>query len=203
MGCMLVDVQHDITRMYLSSANDADPGAVETAFQELEAEGRERLAHEGVPEEHMSFQRFMDMRYQGQWRSLPAAVGSPITSLDAAIEEFHKEHGREHNYRRDDAPVEIYRLSLRAIGVTPKPEMARRKLEPAAQFSPVGERSVLFDEGDARLVTPVYQRDDLPPGATFDGPAIIDQLDSTTVVPPGTRATVDEWLNIRIDILEN
>ncbi|MEA2319439.1 MAG: N-methylhydantoinase, partial [Solirubrobacteraceae bacterium] len=67
----------------------------------------------------------------------------------------------------------------------------------------VGERSVLFDEGDARLVTPVYQRDDLPPGATFDGPAIIDQLDSTTVVPPGTRATVDEWLNIRIDILEN
>jgi N-methylhydantoinase A len=67
----------------------------------------------------------------------------------------------------------------------------------------VGERSVLFDEGDERLATPIFARDDLPPGATFEGPAIIDQLDSTTVVPPATRATVDEWLNIRIDILED
>jgi N-methylhydantoinase A len=203
MGCMLVDIQHDITRMYLSSANDADPAEVERAFVDLEAEGRERLAHEGVAEEHMTFQRFMDMRYQGQWRSLPAPVGAPITTLGPAIEEFHKEHGREHNYRRDDAPVEIYRLSLRAIGVTPKPELARRGLVPDAPFAPIDERAVLFDEGDERVLTPVYHRDDLPPGATFDGPAVIDQLDSTTLVPPGTRATVDEWLNIRIDILED
>ena len=61
---------------------------------------------------------------------------------------------------------------------------------------------MLFDESPEALPTPVHRRDDLPAGAVLEGPAIVDQLDSTTVVPPGTRATVDEWLNIRIEILE-
>jgi N-methylhydantoinase A len=150
----------------------------------------------------MTFQRFMDMRYQGQWRSLPAAVGAPIETLGPAIEEFHKEHGREHNYRRDDVPVEIYRLSLRAIGVTPKPEIARRAVTGGARPDPVDVRPVLFDESPDRMDTPIYRRDDLSPGFEIDGPAIIDQLDSTTLVPPGCHARVDEWMNIRIDILE-
>jgi N-methylhydantoinase A len=149
----------------------------------------------------MSLQRLVDMRYLGQWRSLTVPVSGPV-DLQEAVDRFHAEHERAYNYRRDDAPVEIYRLSLRAIGVTPKPELAKRGLTPDAPFAPIDERQVLFDEGDDRLATPVYHRDDLPPGASFDGPAVIDQLDSTTLVPPGTRATVDAWLNIRIDILE-
>ena len=200
MGCMLVDVRHDITRMYLKSANDADPAVVEQAFQELEAEGRERLHHEGVPDSAMSFQRFVDMRYQGQWRSMSIRIGDRVDSMAEAIEEFHKEHGREHNYRRDDAPVEIYRLSLRAIGVTPKPEIAQHVLVDVGSVQPLEVRSVRFDESPDRLDTPVYRRADLPPGFTCEGPAIIDQLDSTTVVPPGSTATVDQWLNIRIEI---
>jgi N-methylhydantoinase A len=202
MGCMLVDVQHDITRMYLHGAAEADPAVVEEAYEELMEEGRERLAREGVAPEHMSFERFMDMRYQGQWRSMSVPVDAPLSSIDAAVQRFHEEHGREHNYRRDDAPVEIYRLSLRAIGVTPKPELAQHALDGAVPPRPAAWRDVLFDENPEALSTPVHRRDDLPAGAVLEGPAIVDQLDSTTVVPPGTRATVDEWLNIRIEILE-
>ena len=202
MGCMLVDVQHDITRMYLRSANDAEPAVVEAAFKELEEEGRERLTHEKVPASAMTFQRSIDMRYEGQWRSLAVRVGDSITSMADAIAEFHTEYEREHNYRRDEAPVEIYRLSLRAIGVTPKPEIARATLVEGATVEPVEVRAVRYDEANERLDTPVYQRDDLPAGFTQQGPVIIDQLDSTTLVPPGSRATVDEWLNIRIDIEE-
>jgi N-methylhydantoinase A len=202
MGCMLVDVQHDITRMYLKSANDADPAVVEQAYLELEEEGRTRLEHEGVPEEHMTFQRYMDMRYQGQWRSMSVAVERPTGDMAASIEAFQAEYGREHNYRRDDAPVEIYRLQVRAVGVTPKPELARRPLDTSAPLVSTDKRLVLFDESDERVLTPVYERSALAPGATFEGPAIIDQLDSTTVVPPNTRASVDEWMNIRIDIME-
>jgi N-methylhydantoinase A len=142
------------------------------------------------------------MRYQGQWRSMSVPVDTPLTSIEAAVRRFHEEHGREHNYRRDDAPVEIYRLSLRAIGVTPKPELAQHPLDGAVPPRPVAWRDVLFDESPEALPTPVHRRDDLPAGAVLEGPAIVDQLDSTTVVPPGTRATVDQWLNIRIEILE-
>ncbi len=202
LGCLLVDIQHDLTRMYLSSANDADPKVVEDAFQELEASGRERLEHEGVPEEQMTFQRFIDMRYKGQWRAMAVRVGPQIVSLDDAISKFHDAHGREHNYRRDDAPVEIYRLSLRAIGKTPKPAMESRPITKGAEATPVEHRDVRYDEVPERLSTPVFNRDDLVPGFEMDGPLIIDQLDSTTVVPPGCRAKVDEWMNIQIAIGE-
>lgn len=202
LGCLLVDVQHDITKMYLKSANEAEPTVVEEAFQELEASGRERLEHEGVTPEQMSFQRFIDMRYQGQWRAMSVRVGSSIDSMDEAIKEFHAEHGREHNYSREDAPVEIYRLSLRAIGTTPKPEMGRRAVIEGSTAEPFEHRNARYDELPDRVSTPVFNRDDLPPGFEIDGPVIIDQLDSTTVVPPGCKARVDEWMNIQITIEE-
>ncbi len=202
LGCLLVDIQHDLTRMYLTNANDADPKIVEEAYQQLEASGRERLAHEGVEPDDMSFQRFIDMRYQGQWRAMAVRVPDTITTMEAAISEFHEEHGREHNYRRDDVPVEIYRLSLRAIGKTTKPEMGKRAITGDESAQPVEHREVRFAEAKERLTTPVYNREDLAPGFQLDGPVIIDQLDSTTIVPPGCSARVDEWMNIQITIGE-
>ncbi len=203
LGCLLVDVQHDVTRMYLSDADAASVDDIEKAFQELEEEGRDRLLSEGVPPEKMTFERYMDMRYRGQWRSMSVAVGRPLTAMAAAVGEFHAEHGREHNYRRDDAPVEIYRLSVRAIGVTPKPEMESRQGAGGDAPEPASTRAVAFDDRDGRIETPVYERAALGPGVILPGPAIVTQLDSTTLVPPNAVASVDGWLNIRIDIKED
>jgi N-methylhydantoinase A len=61
---------------------------------------------------------------------------------------------------------------------------------------------VHFDEVEEGVETPIYSHDGLPAGAVIEGPAIVEQLDSTTVVPPGVRAEVDEWLNIRIHVAE-
>jgi N-methylhydantoinase A len=201
LGCLLVDIRHDISVMYLGRADSLDPEDVEAKFQELEAEGRERLAHESVPEDRMSLQRFVDMRYLGQWRSMSIPVTGPIRSLDEAIATFHQEHGREHNYERPDAPVEVYRLGVTAVGLTPKAELARYESE-SGSATPVATRKVHFEESDRPFETPVYNRDDLPAGSSIEGPAIIDQLDSTTVVPPGVPAEVDVWLNIRMRIPE-
>jgi N-methylhydantoinase A len=140
------------------------------------------------------------MRYLGQWRSLSSSVAAPL-DLDAAVASFHAEHEREYNYRRDDTPVEIYRLGVQAVGVTPKPELARHSRDGALP-APGSTRKVRFDDGSTHE-TPVYPRSDLPAGATLEGPAVVDQLDSTTVVPPGWRAEVDEWLNIRMHDTED
>ena len=139
------------------------------------------------------------MRYLGQWRSLrsPSAVAGRRSTRRS--QRFHAEHEREYTYRRDDAPVEIYRLSVRAIGVTPKPELARHDADGGAP-EPAERARRPLRRGEARSTTPVYARDDLPAGARFEGPAVIDQLDSTTLVPPGVKAEVDEWLNIRMQI---
>jgi N-methylhydantoinase A len=196
LGCLLVDVRHDLSAMFLAHAESVDADALETEFGKLEAEGRERLVAEGVPEEQMSIQRLVDMRYVGQWRSLTVSVSAPVDVADA-VSRFHAEHERAYNYRRDGAPVEIYRLSVRAVGVTPKPQLQRHELN-GSHASAAGSRPVHFDPSGDAVETPLYVRSDLPAGTKLSGPAIIDQLDSTTVVPPGWRAEVDEWLNIRM-----
>ncbi|HZR93948.1 MAG TPA: hydantoinase/oxoprolinase family protein, partial [Gaiellaceae bacterium] len=196
LGCLLVDVRHDLSTMFLGAVETVDPDELESEFAKLEAEARERLEHEDVPEEQMSVQRLVDMRYLGQWRSLTVPVGSPV-DLEDATARFHAEHSREYNYRRDGAPVEIYRLNVRAVGVTPKPEL-RRHERAAGAPSPYATRAVRFDESPETVPTPVYARADLAAGATLEGPAIVEQLDSTTLVPPGWRAEVDESLNIRM-----
>jgi N-methylhydantoinase A len=197
LGCLLVDVRHDLSAMFLGHADTVDRDALEGEFAKLEAEGRERLAAEGVPDEQMSVHRLVDMRYLGQWRSLTVPVSAPADLADA-IARFHADHERAYNYRRDGSPVEIYRLSVRAVGVTPKPELERHELDGAGAAA-AGSRPVHFDASGTAVDTPVYVRDEVPAGVTIEGPATIDQLDSTTLVPPGWRATVDEWLNIRMD----
>jgi N-methylhydantoinase A len=195
LGCLLVDVRHDLSTMFLGAVDTVDPADLEREFASLEAEARERLEAENVPSGQMQLQRTIDMRYLGQWRSLSIPVASPL-DLGAASASFHGEHEREYNYRRDDAPVEIYRLGVQAVGATPKPELARHSLDGGLP-APAATRSVRFDDGSAHE-TPVYLRSEIHAGTTFDGPAVVDQLDSTTLVPPGWRAEVDEWLNIRM-----
>jgi N-methylhydantoinase A len=197
LGCLLVDVRHDLSAMFLAHVDTVDSDALAAEFDRLEAEGRERLAAESVPEEQMSLQRLVDMRYLGQWRSLTVPVSAPV-DLEDAVSRFHAEHERAYNYRRDDAPVEIYRLSVRAVGVTPKPQLKRHEASTSTS-EPTGSRPVHFDASGDAVDTPCYLRADLPAGATLEGPAIVGQMDSTTVVPPGWHAVVDEWLNIRMD----
>jgi N-methylhydantoinase A len=169
---------------------------LEGEFAKLEAEARERLEAEEVPPERMSVQRLIDMRYLGQWRSLTIPVDAP-TDVEAAVRRFHDEHFREYNYRREGTPVEIYRVSVRAVGATAHAELARHETSNGVP-SPRTLRAVRFHERDGLVETPVYARSDLGAGTALEGPAVIEQLDSTTVIPPGWHAEVDEWLNIRM-----
>jgi len=87
------------------------------------------------------------------------------------------------------------------VGITPKPELTRHEPEPGAALpDPVTRRPVHFDEEDDAVDTPVFDRDSLKAGTTLEGPAIVQQLDSTIVVPPGVTAEVDPQLIIRMTI---
>jgi N-methylhydantoinase A len=198
LGCLLVDIRHDLSAMFLRRADAADPAEIEAEFGKLEAEARERLRHERVPDEQISLQRSIAMRYLGQWRSLSVPTGVGAEAVADAVARFHDEHERAFSYRRDGAAVEIYQLELQAIGVTPKPDLARH--EPISTELPAPEalREVRFD--GVAISTPVYRREDLAAGVRFTGPVVIDQLDSTTLVPPGVEAEVDGWLNIILHV---
>jgi N-methylhydantoinase A len=97
----------------------------------------------------------------------------------------------------------LYRLELAAVGLTDDVRLPRGDRDDNAELpEPRATRDVWFDDQAGPASTPVYHRDDLPAGVQFVGPAVIDQLDSTTVVPPGVLAEIDENLNMRLHITE-
>jgi N-methylhydantoinase A len=202
LGCLMVDIRHDLSVMHLRVAAGADATEVEARFAELEEQGRALMRAEGVDEAHTTLERSIDMRYLGQWRSMTIEVDAPVESLDAAVARFHTEHERVHNFRRDDTPVEMYRLSVRATGTVDKARLEHHDTAAGRNAAPTPRerRRVLFDNVEGPIETPVYDRSELPAGSELAGPAVIDQLDSTTVIPPGVTARVDEWRNLRLEM---
>lgn len=199
VGCLLVDVRHDLTKMFLANASEVDLHELEGEFTALDAEANERLEAEGVGPERRSLIRTVDMRYRGQWRSLTIPVGRPLRSLDEAVASFHAMHQREYAFHREDTPVEIYRLGIEAVGLTPKPQFARH--EPVDRdATPTGSRPVVFDHMEGPVETSLYERSHLQAGERIAGPAVVEQFDSTTLIPPYASAVVDEWLNLRITV---
>ena len=195
LGCLLVDIQHDFSDSFMAPAVGTDPADIEAAFGKLEAMAAERLSHEGVAAKDIVLQRNVEMMYQGQWRSLAVPAPSKITDIDALIDGFHNEHEREFNYRREDAPVSIFRVALTATGMVPKAEL---QTHPVKANTPTTDatREVWFEgKGHTSMV---FERTDLTAGAKFDGPAIVEQFDSTIVIPPNTTAEVDTYMNIII-----
>ncbi|MEI2777461.1 MAG: hydantoinase/oxoprolinase family protein [Tetrasphaera sp.] len=201
LGCLLVDIRHDLSQMYNHEVATIDADDLEQHYLTLEAEASERLRHEKVPADRAVLQRLVSMRYRGQWRSLAVEIGSGPGALAEAVQRFHEQHEREFAFRRDEAAVEVYQLSLRAIGTTPKPVFAVHERVNGHTPEPSGHRDVWFED-TGWVPTPLFDRLTLPAGTAITGPAIIDQLDSTTVVPPGTTAEIDESLNILIHLKE-
>nr|WP_309502837.1 hydantoinase/oxoprolinase family protein [uncultured Roseovarius sp.] len=195
MGCLLVDIQHDFSDSFMADAATTNPEDLEAAFHKIEAEAVDRLRHEGVTPENTVLQRTVEMMYQGQWRSLAVPAPSKVTSTQDLIAGFHEQHEREYNFSREEAPVSIFRVGVKATGVVPKAELPKHEVVENTP-TPAGQRDVWFDGKCCKA--DVYERVDFKAGAQFSGPAIVEQVDSTVVVPPNTTAKVDQYMNILI-----
>mgnify|MGYP005991677073 CR=1 FL=1 len=197
MGCLLVDIQQDFSDSFMADASQTAPEDLEAAFARIEKEAVDRLRHEDVAPENTVLQRTVEMMYQGQWRSLAVSAPATITSTEDLVRGFHDEHEREYNFRREDAPVSIFRVGVKATGVVQKAELPSFEVTPHAP-DPASQRDVWFKGKSCR--TDVYDRATMKAGAEFTGPAIVEQVDSTVVVPPGATAKIDQYMNILIRV---
>lgn len=198
MGCLLVDVRHDISKTFVKNYNQVTFEELDLEFSEMERDAEKLLEEEGVEKENSTLMRFIDLRYSGQWRSLAIPINLRTQSLDEALEAFHQEHEREFAFSDRSQSVEIYGLLLTAIGTVPKPEFP--KYGPSGNLEDAFKevRDVYFD--NKFIPTKVYDREKIPVLAEIIGPAIVDQLDTTTVIPPNFKAVVDEYRNIIIKV---
>jgi N-methylhydantoinase A len=197
LGTLFVDIVHDVARSHISPLGQLDATDVDATFGELEREADEALARDRVPPERRALQRSIDLRYVGQLKtlSIPLPAERFSTSVAAAARErFLREYERRYHYVTDEIDIEVSVVRVRGRGLQDKPELTA----PAAGGAPTarGRRPVVFRTGEVDTV--VYGRDGLAPGIELAGPAIVEQLDSTTVVPPGWSLGVDAHGNLRL-----
>jgi len=198
MGCLLVDVRHDISKTYVKNIHHVSLEELENEFSGMEQEAEKLLEEEGVGSDQSTLMRYVDMRYKGQWRSLAIPVSSNLQSLDSVLGAFHQEHQREFAFSDDKQLVEIYGLRVTVIGTVPKPEFPKYGPAGTLESALKEVRDVYFD--GQFVPANVYNREDIPVLSEIQGPAIIDQLDTTTVIPPGFTAKVDVYRNLIISV---
>ena len=202
MGLLVTDLKHDYSTTMIAQVQTVNPSALDQTFSDLEAQGRSSLAREGVAEEHMRFVRQADVRYMGQSYELTIPLPNHelgTTEINQALENFHREHDRAYGYNAPQEPVELVNLRLSAIGQITKPHLREldnknNELSDAKKAS----RSVYFSESGGFVECPIYDRYQLSPGHNVEGPAVVEEIDSTTVVHPGYRALVDRFGNLLI-----
>lgn len=207
LGLLATDVTYEQSRTVMQNEHNADHALIGKVFAELEAELLEQLRADGFEEGSISLLRFADCRYSGQGYELrtPAAAGAVD---DAFLRQLHRsfdaEHFKAYGKSFDDKPMQI--VNVRVVGVGAIPPLEPAELERgSAQVDPAAlctTASAVFEvEGRAEaLDTPRYARAALKAGNEIAGPAIIDQMDTTTILPPGTRARVDRYGSLVVEV---
>ena len=183
LGCVVADMRHDFVRTVNKPLSAIDDAAVAKIYGEQSEEGETTIKREGVPVRELRRVHSADMQFQGQSHILSVAVDSPAIGVDGLRKAFAAAYWRRFGIELAEIPPVLVNLHTAVIGV--RPEIALELLAageraPTLKAAQTGERRVWFAEG--WRTTPVYARDRLPLDAIFEGPAILEQLDCTTVV---------------------
>ena len=197
LGLVASDLKRDYSRTLYADLSALDPAQVAKALIEMEAMASEWLTAVAIPLTRRALVRAADVRYRRQAYELtvPLAEG-PIAraSLDILADAFHEKHSRTYGHANPEEPVQLVNLRLTAIGRLPSLALA---LPPATALARRTMREVWFPEIGS-TPCPVHWRDGLRAGETLAGPAIVEAMDSTIVVPPGWIASVDGKGYIRL-----
>jgi N-methylhydantoinase A len=206
MGLLLTDLRADFALTRLLPATEASTADVAEAFAALSERADRWFEHEAIAPNERRLARTVDMRYHGQNYELSVAVPdgaiTPATMQTLAAG-FADVHRQRYGFAADGDPVQLVTLRVEATGTVRKAELkAHPDAGPDASAAIVHRRSVWLAEARDFVATPIYARDALHPGNRFAGPAIVEQMDATTLVPPGTTARVDAYLNLILEAAE-
>jgi N-methylhydantoinase A len=200
LGILVTDVRNDYMQTCIEPTDRPNLDCLRQVIEGLERRGRDELAAQDFAGSQVQSVRSVDMRYRGQAYEL--TVSAPAGGVDAAWVEavahrFHLQHETTFGHSAPGTPVEIVSLRVTARGLLPRPAMKEAK--PAAgpvEAAMAGRRLVWFAPEGAEPECRIFDRYRLGAGHEFAGPAIVEEMDSTTVVDPGWKAKVDRFGNL-------
>ncbi|HTR87696.1 MAG TPA: hydantoinase/oxoprolinase family protein [Reyranella sp.] len=203
MGLLLTDLRADFAVSRLLPATEASAGELAEGFAALAERATRWFEHEAIASGDRRLTRTADMRYHGQNYELAVAVpDGPISAatMTTLAERFADAHRQRYGFVAEGDPVQLVTLRVEATGTVRKADLAAHPDGGAdAANAIVHQRPVWLSEARDFVSTPIYDRGALRPGNRFAGPAVVEQMDTTTLVPPGWTARVDSWLNLILE----
>lgn len=204
-GMLMADVRHDFVQTYTSILSDLDFSKINRILNRLSKKATEELSDEGFENKDINLEISLDLRYVGQAYeiNIPLGDASEITelTLNQAISLFHETHEKIYGFNRESQELELVNIRLIGIGKIKKVENIKQENTLKNKVEAISERHVYFNR--EFVTTPIYQRTDLNSETEIEGPAIIEQLDSTIVIYPKQVAATDEKGNLIINLKNN
>ncbi|MFP4051349.1 MAG: hydantoinase/oxoprolinase family protein [Thermoplasmata archaeon] len=201
-GMLTTDIKHDYVQTYVKPVSKVDIKELEELFSILRDKGEKRLEEEEIPEKNRIFKLSVDMRYIGQEHTLNIELPSNKLSqetLEKTTEKFDEEHERQYKHSAPEEPKEIVSIRVTTLGLVESPELPETELgdKNPPKEAIKSSRDVYFD--DVGFVeTKVFERSNLQSGNEIEGPAIIEETTSTTVIPPKYKADITRHGHIHI-----
>lgn len=200
LGMLIAGARVDLSRTVVTAATGYALDLILPAFVELEDSARHTLESE-LGAQQLRFDRSLEMRYRGQKHTVRVPFEADV-EIDTLVKRFEIIYKRRYGHANNNA-VEVLGIRLGAEADVPRPELADLIGEQTIAGLPEssGRRSVYFPAPYGRIDVPVWRRDTLPAGFALDGPAVIEEYSSTTVLLPGDHATVGKLGEIIIKCL--
>ncbi len=194
-GMLMADVIKDYSHTIMLREDEAEFAKIKKFFAPLIEQGKKDMVFEGVKEENIIHEYYLDMRYKGQSHEIT------IPFNENFIETFHNFHEKLFGYKNDGKATELVNIRLRCRGFLEKPALKEESLQNEAlpEEAIIEERKVYFEKPEP-VNTIIINREKLLPGNIFEGPAIVTEYTSTIVIPPKWYANVDKFGNM---ILKN
>jgi len=198
-GLLTEDIRRDFVRTNVLNLSETDFDSINAVFGELKAKADEWFKFEKIPSENRIERLFLDMRYLGQNYEIEVEYNEDcIKNIKDLINTFNEQYKKIYLYCYDD-PVQIINFNLTAIGTISKPNVVKGEIvSENASNAVIGERNV-STANNSFVKYKVYDRDKLEPGNVVIGPAIIEQMDSTTIILSNQSGKVDQYYNITIE----
>jgi N-methylhydantoinase A len=203
LGMLYTDVRHDITRVFLSTLDEAEPKDIEAGFSQLEADAHEMLAEEGFTGIAVRLARELDLSYSGQQWVVRVALDANGGQGPADIRKrFEQEYERLYGHIQPEGTIEI--SNQRVVGTGLLPEISTGTSEHSTtEPVPLGMRSVYVSPEIGWQDIPVFAGDALQPGHILDGPLLVEERTTTVLVESGNRLQVDDSDNLILELQVN
>ena len=199
LGCLVADVRHDYVRTVNKQLAALDVAEAHAILEAQIAEGKATIAREGVAVEELVVIHSADMQFLGQSHILTIPLPSPRVTRERLDKDFAAAYWRRFEVELPEIRPVLVNLHTAVIGRRkPAPLAALSQADKTLGTKPVAHRRVWFESGWRK--TPIYRREQLAPGTRIAGPAIVEQMDATTVIEPGNIVIADKLGNLVVTV---